>query len=127
VPDVGRDQVLDAAVHRQLAELARARVRKGADLRLPPMLDERFGKGAFVDQEIRVARQARDAVPRLGVAAESDDLALRFDAEAVAGRYVRRDVVDMIRRYLDVGVFEDDARVSVTLGRIASILACRTG
>ncbi len=50
VADMGRDQMLDAAVHRELAELARARVRERADLRFPPVLDEGFREGAFVNR-----------------------------------------------------------------------------
>jgi len=61
-------------------------MREGADGGFAPVLDEVLGEGAFVDQEVGALRQPRDAVARLGVAGEHDDLAFRFDAEAEAGR-----------------------------------------
>ena len=107
--DVGGDQVLDAAFHCEAAEVARTGVREGANLGLPAMLDKGFRECAFVDEQVRVAREPRDALARRRIAAEGHDLAFGLDAQTEAWRNFGRYVIDAVRNHSDVAVVEDDA------------------
>ena len=108
--DMGGDDALDVRLYGEAAQIRRAGVREGPDAGLFTVLDELVGERALVDQQICALRELRDALARLGIAAEDDDLALRLDAKAKAGRNIRRNMVDGLGADLDVLVLENDAR-----------------
>src|SRR3954454_13859770 len=83
--DMRRNHLLDARCHGKTAEVARTGMRECAHFGFPAMLDERLRERAFVNEQVGIARQSRDPFARRGVAAESDDLPLSFDAKTEAG------------------------------------------
>ncbi|MCY1514297.1 hypothetical protein D9M68_488280 [compost metagenome] len=114
MPEVRGHQALHIGLARDLAEIGRAGVRIRAHAGLGAMGDERLGKRAFVDQQVRILRQAHHGLARRGVAAERDDLAFRLHAHAEAFTDLARDVLDPIHRNADLAVLEDNARADFT-------------
>ncbi len=84
--EMGRDKALHLGLHGDLAEIGRAGVGPGADVRLGTEIDRRLREGSFVNEKVGALGQLDQTVARRGVAGKHHRLSIHaVEAQSEAG------------------------------------------